>query len=288
MLRSKNMLFEADKVMFEIYRETEYTGKYRVCYFTELQDHNKESEINHALAGEHFFDGFIKNFRKDEAKEIIASLLGRLNNGEQRGCPGSRARARRPHGLGRCLRITRYPNISEPQFFGCVSAFVDSLSGELNAATMSLRRLAGSRKGSAFAYEMTLDTHRYGALIVLDRWSTLVARVRTAPGDWTASGHHRARGGAGARRGRDPGPRQHAGGCRAGLQRGCGGGVRDGVPERWTASSRKSARRRSNRANSARCCRKSTKTRAASFWKIWPRGRSGPEAASLAEERHPD
>jgi len=72
------------------------------------------------------------------------------------------------------LRITRYPNISETQFFGCVSAFVDSLSGELNAATMSLRRLAGSRKGSAFAYEMTLDTHRYGALIVLDRWSTLV------------------------------------------------------------------------------------------------------------------
>ena len=72
------------------------------------------------------------------------------------------------------MRITRYPNIGEPQFFGCVSAFVDSLSGELNAATMSLRRLAGSRKGSAFAYEMTLDTHRYGALIVLDRWSTLV------------------------------------------------------------------------------------------------------------------
>src|SRR5690242_16363945 len=49
-LRSENMLFEADKVMFEIYRETEYTGKYRVCYFTELQDHNKESEINHALS----------------------------------------------------------------------------------------------------------------------------------------------------------------------------------------------------------------------------------------------
>ena len=75
------MLFEADKVMFEIYRETEYTGKYKVVYFTELQDHNKETEINRALAGEHYFDGFIKNFRKDEAKEIINSLLGRLNNG---------------------------------------------------------------------------------------------------------------------------------------------------------------------------------------------------------------
>ena len=77
------MLFESDKVMFEIYRETEYTGKYCVVYFTELQDHNKETEINHALAGEHFFDGFIKNFRKDEAKEIINSILNRLNGGEK-------------------------------------------------------------------------------------------------------------------------------------------------------------------------------------------------------------
>jgi len=77
------MLFESDKVMFEIYRETEYTGQYRVVYFTELQDHNKETEINHALEGEHFFDGFIKNHRKDEAKEIIAALLARLNDGEK-------------------------------------------------------------------------------------------------------------------------------------------------------------------------------------------------------------
>lgn len=76
------MLFESDKVMFEIYRETEYTGQYRVVYFTELGDHNKETEINHALAGEHFYDGFIKNYGKDEAKEIIAGLLSRLNSGE--------------------------------------------------------------------------------------------------------------------------------------------------------------------------------------------------------------
>jgi hypothetical protein len=73
------------------------------------------------------------------------------------------------------LRITRFPNISETQFFGCTAAFVDSLEGELNAATIALRRLEGRSKGSAFAYEMTLDTHRYGALIVLDRWSSLVA-----------------------------------------------------------------------------------------------------------------
>jgi hypothetical protein len=72
------------------------------------------------------------------------------------------------------LRITRFPSITEPQFFGCVAAFVDSLSGELNSAAMALRRLEGKGKGAAFAYEMTLDTHRYGALIVLDRWSTVV------------------------------------------------------------------------------------------------------------------
>jgi hypothetical protein len=76
------MFYDADKVMFEIYRETEYSGQYRVVYFTELNDHNKETEINHALAGEHFFDGFIRNLRKDEAKEIIDGLLHRLNSGE--------------------------------------------------------------------------------------------------------------------------------------------------------------------------------------------------------------
>ncbi len=76
------MPFEADKVMFEIYRETEYSGRYRVVYFTELQDHNKETEINRALAGEHFYDGFIRNYRKDDAKRIVEAFLKRLNAGE--------------------------------------------------------------------------------------------------------------------------------------------------------------------------------------------------------------
>ncbi|MGP8246532.1 MAG: hypothetical protein ACLQVN_18685 [Bryobacteraceae bacterium] len=77
------MLFEADKVMFEIYRETEYTGRYRVVYFTELEDHNKESEINHALAGDHVYDGFIRNYKKEEAKQIIDAIVDRLNGGER-------------------------------------------------------------------------------------------------------------------------------------------------------------------------------------------------------------
>ncbi len=77
------MAFESDKIMFEIYKEATYTGQYRVVYFTELQDHNKESEINRAMAGQHFYDGFIRNYRKDQAKDAIAGILERLNKGDR-------------------------------------------------------------------------------------------------------------------------------------------------------------------------------------------------------------
>jgi hypothetical protein len=76
-------MMESDKVMFEIYREGTYSGKYQVVYYTELTDQNKEWEINRAMAGESFYDGFIKNYGKDDAKDIIESLLKRLNSGEQ-------------------------------------------------------------------------------------------------------------------------------------------------------------------------------------------------------------
>jgi hypothetical protein len=69
--------------MFEIYREASYNCKYKVVYFTELDEHIKEAELNRALAGEHFFDGFLKESEKGEAKLIIQSVLVRLNNGEQ-------------------------------------------------------------------------------------------------------------------------------------------------------------------------------------------------------------
>jgi thiaminase len=76
------MAFESDKIMFEIYREP-YQGRFRVVYFTELQDYNKETEINRAMAGDHFYDGFIRNYRKEQAKETINRLLERLNEGEK-------------------------------------------------------------------------------------------------------------------------------------------------------------------------------------------------------------
>ena len=90
------MAFESDKVMFEIYRETGYSGQYRVVYFTELNEHNKETEINHALAGEHFYDGFIHEYGKDAAKQILEPVVARLNRGE-RMAPEEVARALGEH-----------------------------------------------------------------------------------------------------------------------------------------------------------------------------------------------
>ncbi len=76
------MAFESEKIMFEVYREPSFSRKYRVVYFTELDEHNKEAEINAAMAGEHFYDGFIKTRTSKEAKSVIDEILRRLNAGE--------------------------------------------------------------------------------------------------------------------------------------------------------------------------------------------------------------
>lgn len=75
------MVFESDKIMFEIYKDTLYKNDYRVVYYTELNEHNKHAEINRAMSGEHYFDGFIKDYRKDEAKTIIGKIVSDLNDG---------------------------------------------------------------------------------------------------------------------------------------------------------------------------------------------------------------
>ena len=41
----------AAKIMFEVYREGGYDRRYRVVYFTELNDHNRDTELNRCLAG---------------------------------------------------------------------------------------------------------------------------------------------------------------------------------------------------------------------------------------------
>jgi hypothetical protein len=72
---------ESQKIMFEIYRDSSRGGNYRVVYFTELDEHNKEKEINDAMRGDHVFDGFIR-YNKEEAKRTVTQLLERLNQGE--------------------------------------------------------------------------------------------------------------------------------------------------------------------------------------------------------------
>jgi hypothetical protein len=73
---------DADRVMFEIYREA-YAQQYRVVYFTELDDHNKDLEIDRAMAGEHVYDGFFRADHREEAKAVIEAALQRLKDGEE-------------------------------------------------------------------------------------------------------------------------------------------------------------------------------------------------------------
>lgn len=77
------MMAVADKIMFEIYREVGPSHPFRVVYYTELDDENKDREIARAMAGEHVFDGFLADAGADEAKEAVRSILVRLNDGER-------------------------------------------------------------------------------------------------------------------------------------------------------------------------------------------------------------
>ncbi len=74
---------QSDRIMFEIYREAGYGRQYRVVYFTELDEHNKEQEISRAAGGDHLFDGFLEERHNREAKEVIAGILDSLNDGKE-------------------------------------------------------------------------------------------------------------------------------------------------------------------------------------------------------------
>ncbi|MEO6694717.1 MAG: hypothetical protein ABIY50_08660 [Ignavibacteria bacterium] len=77
------MAFESEKTMFEIYREKEFNKKFKVVYYTELTEHNKETEINHALNGETIFDGYLKDLKKETGKGIIRDLLKEMNTSQE-------------------------------------------------------------------------------------------------------------------------------------------------------------------------------------------------------------
>ena len=76
---------DTKKLMFEIYRETDFSGRYKVVYFTELGEHDKETEIADAMRGEHIYDGFLLHRERNQAKQIVDEILERLNRGESIG-----------------------------------------------------------------------------------------------------------------------------------------------------------------------------------------------------------
>ena len=73
---------DTKKVMFEIYREADFSGRYKVVYFTELGEHDKETEIAEAMRGEHIFDGFLLHRDRSQAKQVVDRILDQLNRGE--------------------------------------------------------------------------------------------------------------------------------------------------------------------------------------------------------------
>jgi hypothetical protein len=73
---------DTKKVMFEIYRDSSLTGKYKVVYFTELGEHDKDTEIADAMRGEHIFDGFLLHRERQEGKQAVDQILTDLNRGE--------------------------------------------------------------------------------------------------------------------------------------------------------------------------------------------------------------
>jgi hypothetical protein len=75
-------MFPHQKVMFEIYRESGYDRLFRAVYYTELDEHHRDEEINRAAAGEPFYDGFLRESELPAAKKAVAALLERLNAGQ--------------------------------------------------------------------------------------------------------------------------------------------------------------------------------------------------------------
>jgi len=69
------------KVMFEIFRERE-DGAYRVVYFTELTEHEKDDALSEAMHGSHIYSGYLLHRERERAKATVGQLLDRMNAGE--------------------------------------------------------------------------------------------------------------------------------------------------------------------------------------------------------------
>ena len=72
-------MMHQDKIMFEIYRDNTYSKEYRVVYFSELNAHNRDKEIDRAMLGDHYYDGYFLTLKKERAMRDIDGVVDRLN-----------------------------------------------------------------------------------------------------------------------------------------------------------------------------------------------------------------
>ena len=68
-----------EKTMFEIYRETQYNRGFHSIFYTDLDEHVRDTEIARAASGETLFTGYLDNSRKEAGKAAIEAIVDELN-----------------------------------------------------------------------------------------------------------------------------------------------------------------------------------------------------------------
>lgn len=74
-----------EKLMFEIFREGNKEGGYEVLFLTELDEKERDREIDRALQGFPFLEGFLGGADLKRAKDLLSGVVTRLNRGEMLG-----------------------------------------------------------------------------------------------------------------------------------------------------------------------------------------------------------
>jgi len=67
------------KTMFEIYRERDYNRSFRYIFYTELEEHARETEIARAAAGDTIFHGYLDDELKEPARQEVERIVDELN-----------------------------------------------------------------------------------------------------------------------------------------------------------------------------------------------------------------
>jgi hypothetical protein len=84
------------KILFAVYREAGNNGPYRVIYFTELDEKERDAAIERFVTGETVYQAYLREDAVPGAKPVIEERLERWNAGEKPDA-GSFQAAMRPY-----------------------------------------------------------------------------------------------------------------------------------------------------------------------------------------------